>query len=178
MTGKIVCSFRSYWGKVSSGRCCDIKAAAMFDCIWAALGAIIGIGIITYLTFLQGIPVLVASLGASACLIYGVPEAPFSQPRNVLFGHLISAVIGVALYQMFGNNWLTAAVSVGVAIGVMLRTGTVHPPAGATALIAVITQQGWLFPILPVGVGVCILILVGILVNNLAVNRQYPRYWF
>ncbi|HEY3425733.1 MAG TPA: HPP family protein, partial [Negativicutes bacterium] len=157
---------------------CNVSVPPISECFWAFVGSFIGIGIVTYLTFLKGVPVLVASLGASACLIYGVPAAPFAQPRNAICGHLIAALTGVIIYQLFGNYWYTAAVSVGLAVAFMVGTRTVHPPAGATALIAVITQQDWLFPILPVGVGICILLLVGILVNNIASNRQYPNYWY
>ncbi len=178
MTEQIVSSCRDYWGKVSKAGYCGIKVPALSESFWALAGSFVGIGIVTYLTFRQGIPVLVASLGASACLIYGVPAAPYAQPRNAVIGHLLAAVIGVACYQLLGNFWYTAALSVGLAVAVMVRTRTVHPPAGATALIAVITQQGWLFPLLPVGAGICILVIVGILINNLAVNRQYPNYWW
>lgn len=178
MVGHVVSSYHNYWKKICNTGCCGISVPPLSECFWAFVGSFIGIGIVTYLTFLKGVPVLVASLGASACLIYGSPAALFAQPRNAVIGQLVSAVIGVAFYQLFGNQWYIATVSVGVAVGVMMITRTVHPPAGATALIAVITQQGWLFPLLPVGVGICILVVVGILVNNLAVNRQYPSYWW
>lgn len=177
MTEHIVASYPHYWKKITRSGCCNSSVPPLSECFWAFVGSIIGIGIVTYLTFLRGVPVLVASLGASACLVYGVPAAPFAQPRNAIIGHVVSAVIGVAFYQFFGNTWYIAALSVGMAVAVMVRTRTVHPPAGATALIAVITQQDWLFPIMPVGVGICILVVVGILVNNIAANRQYPSYW-
>lgn len=178
MAGHIVSSYRNYWNKICSAGCCGVNVPPLSECFWALVGSFIGIGIVTYLTFLQGVPVLVASLGASACLIYGAPAAPFSQPRNAIIGQLVSAVIGVAIYQFFGNYWYTATLSVGLAVAVMVGTRTIHPPAGATALIAVITQQDWLFPLLPVGVGISILVAVGILVNNMAANRQYPSYWW
>ncbi|HWR08731.1 HPP family protein [Sporomusa sp.] len=178
LAGHIVPSGSEYFQKITSVGKCGIGSPPASECFWAFIGSFAGIGIVTYLTFLQGIPVLVASLGASACLIYGAPTAPFAQPRNAIAGHLLSAVIGVTVYQLAGAYWYTAALSVGIAVAAMVGTRTVHPPAGATALIAVITQQGWLFPLLPVGVGICILVLIGIVVNNIAAKRQYPCYWW
>ncbi|WP_425060319.1 hypothetical protein SCACP_10070 [Sporomusa carbonis] len=171
-------SYGVYFQKICSASKCGIASPPLSECFWAFVGSFAGIGAVTYLTFMQGIPVLVASLGASACLIYGVPSVPLAQPRNAIAGHLLSAVIGVCIYQLAGAYWYTAALSVGLAVAVMVGTRTVHPPAGATALIAVVTKQDWLFPIMPVGVGICILVVVGIVVNNLAAKRQYPHYWW
>ncbi len=174
----LVSSCEAYLQKINSSGKCGVPTPAISECFWGLIGSFTGIGIVTYLTFLKGIPVLVASLGASACLIYGAPAAPFAQPRNAIAGQLLSAVVGVTVYQLAGCYWYTAALSVGIAVAVMVGTRTVHPPAGATALIAVITKQDWLFPIMPVGVGICILVIVGIIVNNLAAKRQYPNYWW
>ena len=174
----LVPSGRQYCRKITTVGKCGVAAPPASECFWAFVGSFTGIAIVTYLTFLQGIPVLVASLGASACLIYGAPTAPFAQPRNAIAGHVLSAVIGVIVYQLAGSYWYTAAFSVGLAVAAMVGTRTIHPPAGATALIAVITGQGWLFPLLPVGVGICILVFVGIGINNLAAKRQYPCYWW
>jgi CBS domain-containing membrane protein len=166
-----------YVKKIVSAERCSIGCPPSSECYWAFIGSFVGIGAVTYLTFLHGVPVLVASLGASACLIYGVPNVPFAQPRNAIMGHLIAALIGVAIYQCFGTYWYTAALSVSLAVATMVGTRTVHPPAGATALIAVINRQDWLFPLMPVGIGICILVIVGIIINNLALNRKYPNYW-
>jgi len=175
---RIVLSCQTYLKKCKTLRRCDVASPPLSECFWALVGSVAGIGVVTYLSLIQDVPVLVASLGASACLIYGVPAAPFAQPRNAIAGHLLSALIGVFMYQLVGAYWYTAALSVGLAVAIMVGTRTVHPPAGATALIAVITKQDWLFVVLPVGVGICILVLVGIVVNNLAAKRQYPKYWW
>jgi len=174
----IVLSCQTYLEKLKTIRRCDVVSPPLSESFWALVGSFTGIGVVTYLSLIQDVPVLVASLGASACLIYGVPAAPFAQPRNAIAGHLLSALIGVFIYQLVGAYWYTAALSVGLAVAIMVGTRTVHPPAGATALIAVITKQDWLFIVLPVGAGICILVLVGIVVNNLAAKRQYPKYWW
>ena len=70
-------------------------------------------------------------------LIYGVPDAPLSQPRNVIFGHTLSAMVGVATFMLFGLNWWSPALGIALALVIMLLTKTTHPPGGATALFAV-----------------------------------------
>lgn len=126
-----------------------------------------GMGVISYLAMEVGAPVLVASLGASACLVFFVPAGPFSQPRNVIFGHMLAALTGVAVGAVLGCTWYAAALGVGGAVVVMAYTGTMHPPAAATALIAVITGQGMIFPFVPVAAGAALLTLTAVIVNRL-----------
>jgi len=96
----------------------------------------------------------------------------------------ISAVIGVAAYQLFsGSMWLACGVAVATAIAVMHATKTLHPPGGATALIAVIGSAkihalGYLYAIIPAGLGAAIMLIVALLVNNVPRNRRYPVFWF
>ncbi len=99
-------------------------------------------------------------------------------------GHIISAVIGVAAYKLFPNQvWLASTQAVATAIAVMHATKTLHPPGGATALIAVIGSDkihalGYLYAIVPVGLGVLIMLIIALLVNNIPKNRRYPEFWF
>ena len=125
---------------------------------------------------------LIGSFGASAVLAYGAPQAPFSQPRNIIGGHCVSALVGVTVFFFLGNEGMFACpLAVSLAIVAMQLTGTVHPPGGATALIAVIGgstvhQLGYWYVICPVGLGACIMVVVAILVNNLSGDpaRKYP----
>jgi CBS domain-containing membrane protein len=173
-----VCSLGEHWRKVSSGGRCTVAQPPLSEGIWTFIGCFVGIGIVTFLAFHKGVPILVASLGASACLLYGAPSVPFAQPRNAIAGHLLSACIGVVCYQLLGAYWYSAALSVGLAVATMVMTRTIHPPAGATALIAVVSKQDWLFPIAPVGIGICVLIIVAVIINNFAIKRKYPQYWW
>jgi CBS-domain-containing membrane protein len=97
---------------------------------------------------------------------------------------MISGIVGVACCRWCGEpTWIAAALAVSLAIVAMLITGTLHPPGGATALIAVIGgtkvhAMGFVYPFLPVGLGAFILMIVGLLVNNLSKHRRYPEYWF
>ncbi len=147
------------------------------DVILSWLGAFLGIAAITLFAHQYILPV-VASFGASAVLIYGVPDAPLSQPRNVIFGHSFSAVAGVITFMMFGLTWWSPALGTALALVVMLLTKTTHPPGGATALFAVLSKAQPSYILTPIMVGEIILVIVGLLVNNLSPNRQYPRYWY
>jgi len=157
------------------------------EIVWSWVGSAIGIGLCGYLSseFFEprDLTLLIGSFGASAVLVYGAPKSPFAQPRNVIGGHMLSGMIGVACFRCCGEAiWLAAALAVSITTAAMLVTKTVHPPGGATALIAVIGgekihQLGFLYPLVPVGLGVLILVLVGLLVNNVPRNRRYPEYW-
>ncbi|OIQ12904.1 HPP family protein [Moorella thermoacetica] len=141
------------------------------------LGAFLGIGTVAALSLVYKMPLLVLSFGASAVLIYGVPDVPLAQPRNVVGGHIISAATGISIYYFFGTTWWSAALATSLAIVLMLITGTVHPPGGATALGAVLNQASPIYILTPVAAGAAIMVIIALLVNNLSPNRRYPRYW-
>jgi CBS-domain-containing membrane protein len=158
------------------------------DVFWSWLGSAVGIGICGFLSSRYCEPrdatLLIGSFGASAVLVYGAIQSPFSQPRNVVGGHVISALVGVATFHVVGDtHWAAAALGVSLAIAAMLVTGTVHPPGGATALIAVIGGEkvhalGMLYAVVPGGLGALVLVIVAVLINNLSRHRKYPHYWF
>ena len=157
------------------------------EIVWSWLGGAIGIGICGYISSKyfepKDLTLIIGSFGASAVLVYGAIKSPLAQPRNLIGGHIISGLVGVACYQIFGQTiWMAASLGVSFAIAVMLATKTLHPPGGATALIAVIGGQkihdlGFLYAFIPAGAGAAILLLVALLVNNLSRNRKYPEYW-
>ena len=153
---------------------------------WAFLGSFIGIGIIAYLQS-QTLPksdviYLIGSFGASSVLVYGVIQSPLAQPRNLIGGHLVSAIIGVTIQKTAPDVlWITAPLAVSLSIVLMQITKTLHPPGGATALIAVtgsneLKNLGYGYVFSPVLVGTLILLLVALLFNNITSNRQYPVY--
>ena len=157
---------------------------------WSWLGAFAGIFSISLLNGLLNLNgddslFLIGSFGASAVLIYGAPMAEFSQPRNLVIGHIVSAVTGVAVCRMLPDSVpLAGALAVSIAIAAMHLTRSLHPPGGATALIAVIGGSkihglGYWYLLSPVLTGVIIMLVVAVLVNNLSSNpkRHYPRYW-
>jgi CBS-domain-containing membrane protein len=157
------------------------------EIFWSWIGAFLGIGAValTGPWFLTGTDnlLLIGSLGASAVLIYGAPRSPLAQPRNLVGGHMLSALVGVLCYQLLpALPGLAEATAVASAIALMHLTRTLHPPGGATALIAVIGSDelhalGYLYVLAPAGLGAVILLIVGLLVNNACATRRYPEFW-
>lgn len=151
---------------------------------WAFLGSFVGLGTICFLQYKafpqQDLVFLIGSFGASCVLVYGVIQSPLAQPRNLVGGHLISGAIGVTLQQLLPDAiWLAAPLAVSFSIVFMQITKTLHPPGGATALIAVtgspeIKALGYGYLLNPVLSGTLILLASALIFNNITKNRQYP----
>ena len=160
----------------------NIDKSNMF---WAWIGSFLGIIAISYfhMDILddKDLTLVVGSFGASAVLIYGVPNSPLSQPRNLIGGHLLSAIEGVISYKLFSSNlFLATAIAVSTSILIMQLTLTLHPPGGATSLIAVIGGEQiheleFFYILIPVFSGALILFLIAFIVNNIPKNRAYPE---
>ncbi|WP_406678075.1 HPP family protein [Moorella sp. ACPs] len=167
-----------YWEKIKGGRrTISLPVPPAVDLFVSWLGAFLGIGAVAGLSLVYHMPLLVLSFGASAVLIYGVPDVPLAQPRNVIGGHVIAAATGVCIYYFFGLTWWSAALATSLAIVLMLVTGTTHPPGGATALGAVLNRASPIYILTPVAAGAVIMVIIGLLVNNLSPHRRYPKYW-
>ena len=162
-------------------------AVGLSEIIWSWIGSFIGIAAVAYVNYTivdkTDLVMIIGSFGASAVLIYGAIRSPLAQPRNLIGGHVISAVIGVTAFKLLpGHLWLASPVAVATSIAVMHATKTLHPPGGATALIAVIGSQkihnlGYWYAIIPGGLGPFIMLVVALLVNNIPKNRRYPEFW-
>lgn len=154
------------------------------DILWTFLGGFFGIGIIGFISSkyftLNDNLFLIGSFGASAVLVYGAANSPLAQPRNLVGGHVFSAIVGVTIHKLIpGEIWLSSALAVSLAIVMMQITKTLHPPGGATALIANIGSEkikslGFLYVLSPVLTGVMILLVVALIFNNIPANRFYP----
>lgn len=161
---------------------------SLTEIAWSWIGAFLGIAAVAIMHYRFFTPhdlmMLIGSFGASAVLVYGAIKSPLAQPRNVFFGHVISAFTGVlTLILIPGPLWLSSAVAVATSIALMHATKTLHPPGGATALIAVtggekIKALGFLYIFFPAGAGALVLILIAVIVNNFAAKRNYPEYWW
>ena len=155
------------------------------DHFWTFVGSFLGIALIGFINnsqFTQADNVfLIGSFGASSVLIYGIINSPLAQPRNLIGGHLICAIVGVTVHKVIPDQiWLASAFAVSLSIVFMQITKTLHPPGGATALIAnigseKITSLGYKYVISPVLTGVLVLLLVALFVNNRAAHRHYPK---
>jgi CBS domain-containing membrane protein len=122
---------------------------------------------------------IVPSLGASAVLLFALPHGPLSQPWALVGGHVLSAAVGVACYQMIGEPMLAAGAAVGLAIGVMLLAHCLHPPGGATALAAVVGgsavhELGYAYILNPILLNVAVMLAVALMFNALFRWRRYP----
>ncbi|KAF2114833.1 HPP family-domain-containing protein [Lophiotrema nucula] len=159
---------------------------------WSLVGAFCGLAVIagvfnnTLSIQVHHPPALIASFGASAILEYNSIRSPLGQPRNALLGHTFSALIGVGFTKLFRLRsdfekikWLCGAISCGTASAIMLLSGTVHPPGGASAVLAAtlpeVTDMGWYFVPL-VMYGTTLMLVVGLIINN--IQRQFPVYWW
>lgn len=143
----------------------------------AAVGGLIAIGLVAALT--QGFDelLILGSFGATCVLCFGVPDAPFSQPRNVIAGHLLSSAAGLLALEVLGVHWWAPAVGVALAIAVMMATRTVHPPAGSNPVIVYLAVPDWDFLVFPTLVGAVIVTAVALVYNNLTREKSYPAYW-
>ena len=142
-----------------------------------ALGGLIAIGLVAGLTTGLEQLLILGSFGASCVLVFGVPDVPFSQPRNVIAGHFISTLIGLTAVEIFGHHWWAPAVGVAGAIAAMMTTRTVHPPAGSNPVIVYLGAVGWKFLWLPTLLGAVILVAVALVYNNMTRPGRYPAYW-
>lgn len=137
----------------------------------AATGSFAGIALTAYISLQQQIGILIPSLGASAVLLFGASHVPMARPRNVFWGHVVSASVGVVVYHVWGMSWWSLAVGISMAILLMLVTDTLHPPGGATAFTAIFTHQDFAFVLKPVGLGVICLLVVAWILHQLAMTK-------
>ena len=144
----------------------------------AALGGVLAIAVVAGLT--QGFDKLfiIGSFGATCVLVFGFPDVPFSQPRNVVGGHFLSTLMGLIFLHVFHPHWWSVALAVGAAIAVMMATRTVHPPAGSNPVIVVLGTSGdWDLLWFPTLFGAIMVVLVALLYNNMTRDARYPKYW-
>jgi len=177
----------SYIGKMG-GNTQSPPRVGMGEILWSWIGSFSGIAAVGLAHYKmlepKSLVMIVGSFGASAVLIYGAIRSPLAQPRNLMGGHILSALIGVSAFRLLGAEpWLAASVAVSTAIAVMHMTKTLHPPGGATALIAVIGGRqihdlGYWYALVPVGLGAVMMLVVALLVNNIPEKRRYPEFWF
>ena len=146
------------------------------------LGGTLAIFILEILTFHSGHVFMMAPFGATCVLLFAASKSPLAQPRNVIFGHFISALVGLVVLKAFGVSIIGTAIAVGVAICLMQITRCVHPPAGANPLVILLTADqinyNWDFLLFPVISGAVALTIVAWFVNNFSSLAAWPEYWF
>lgn len=161
----------------------DLKLSNKEMLLAAALAFIatyLCVTITAFITSVDHAPLFVASIGATAVLIFAVPTSPLAQPWPLIGGHLFSASIGVFCFQMIPSFMLALAVAVSLSILVMQFTRSLHPPAGAATLGVLlgtpeIQSLGYWYVLDPVMINVVVMLLLGLILNNMVPGRRYPN---
>ena len=142
----------------------------------AGLFSAITIGALTLLTYKTELGVfLIASFGSSMVLLYGYPENPFAQPKNIFFGHLLTSVVGVVfLFFTALPSFIVIPLAVGLGVSLMILFKVTHPPAGGNPIIIIVGSVSIDYLISPIITGSIIIIVFGIVLNRLILKKKYP----
>jgi CBS-domain-containing membrane protein len=145
--------------------------------VFATLGAILGVSLLAYIASTTRGLMLLGSFGASALLLFALPEAPLSQPRSVVFGHLSASIIALTCLAVFGVQWWAIGVATGLGVGFMMLTRTVHPPAGSNAIIVFLAKPTWMLLVTSTLAGTVTLVAVACVYHRTTRRHQYPLSW-
>ena len=143
----------------------------------AGLFSIITIGILTVLTYKTEFGIFfVASFGSSMVLLYGYPESPFAQPKNVFFGHLVTAIVGmIFLYLIPLSLFIIIPLAVGFGVGLMILLNVTHPPAGGNPIIVIMGSVSVDYLLNPIISGSIIILIFAVIINRLILKKSYPK---
>ena len=143
----------------------------------AGLFSIITIGALTFLTYKTTFGLfLVASFGSTMVLLYGYPESPFAHPKNIFFGHLVTAFIGILVLNFISLPlFIIIPIAVGLGVCFMILLNVTHPPAGGNPIIVIIGSVSYDYLLNPIILGSIIVIAFGIIINRFILNKKYPK---
>jgi len=166
-----------------------LKKIICWPPLLGGVGAGVTIGILAYITFqsiLAGTNYglwLAASFGSSVVVVFGYPDTEFAQPKNVLLGHLLCALIGIIFVTLFKITqdrtifFLTIGLAVGLSVMLMMALKITHPPAGGNTIVVMLTQDSFQFLIFPIMVGAITIIVGGVVYNRFILKKNYPLKW-
>ena len=143
----------------------------------AALFSFITIGVLTVLTYKTELGIfLIASFGSSMVLLYGYPESPFAQPKNIFFGHLLTSLVGmISLYTLPLPSFILIPLAVGLGVGFMILFNVTHPPAGGNPVIIILGSVSYDYLFNPIIIGTIIILLFGVIINKYILKKNYPK---
>ena len=153
------------------------------------VGAGVTIGILAYITFqsvLAGTNYglwLAASFGSSVVVVFGYPENEFAQPKNVLLGHLLCALVGIIFVTLFNITqdrsifFIAIGLAVGISVMLMMAFKITHPPAGGNTIVVMLTQDSFQFLVFPIMAGAITIIIGGVIYNRFILKKNYPLRW-
>ena len=153
-----------------------MKKVDVIKPIIAGLFSAITIGVLTLLTYKTEFGIfLIASFGSSMVLLFGYPESPFAQPKNIFFGHLLTSFVGIIfLYMVPLPIYVLLPLAVGFGVALMILLNVTHPPAGGNPIIVIMGSVSLDYLINPIIIGSLIILIFGIILNRLILKKKYP----
>ena len=145
--------------------------------IFAGIFSVITISALTLLTYKTELGIfLVASFGSTMVLLYGYPESPFAQPKNIFFGHFLTSIVGIIFVNFISLPiYIIIPLAVGLGVSLMIVTGVTHPPAGGNPIIVIIGSASFDYILSPIIIGSIIVLLFGVILNRFILNKEYPK---
>ena len=146
--------------------------------IFAGLFSFFTIGILSYLTYKTDYGIfLVASFGSTMVILYGYPDSPFAQPKNIFFGHLLTSLVGVIFVAFISLPlFLTLPLAVGLGVALMILLNVPHPPAGGNPIIVIMGSVSIDYILNPIISGSIIILIFGIIINRFILKKKYPKF--
>jgi len=155
----------------------ELPRHSLKDILVASGGVCLAILCVGWLAARSNTVLVLGSFGSSCVLLFGYPDAAFSQPRNFVAGHFLSSLIGLTFLHVVGPQWWAMALATGVATAAMMATRTLHPPAGSNPLIVYLLHSDWSFLWFPTLAGAAVVQGVAVLYHNYVGKMKYPRRW-
>lgn len=172
---QLIAGLTAYLNKMK-GEATNKDRINYIDSLVSAIGGLMAILMIGLVAFSLEYPMVLGPIGASCLLVFGAHKGELSQPRNVIGGHLFSTASALIFLSILGKSLFTIGLVLAFVLILMTLTKTLHPPAAASAVVAVNTQAEWGF-LVTVVLGALLLVIISIIYNNLFRTRQYPSRW-
>ena len=154
-----------------------MKLSEIKQAILSGFFSVVTISALTLLTYKTELGIfLVASFGSTMVLLYGYPESPFAQPKNIFFGHFLTSIVGVIFVNFIPLPiFITIPLAVGLGVSLMIIFGVTHPPAGGNPIIVIIGSASFDYILSPIIIGSIIVLVFGVILNRFILKKEYPK---